>query len=156
MLKGLKLNMLRKGKYMKKILRLTVIGIFALLLVGCNNTTEENTGGIVNTNIRLFQDVMERGENVAIYIGRPTCPACVRLYPTIEEIGEEFEINFYYINLDEWDMRDFQEAIGSVVTDFRGTPTIVIMNDGEPIESIVGAHPRENVLDLLRRNDMID
>ena len=144
---------------MKRILKLGVIGIFCLLLVGCNDTNtasrDYNPGEIVETSARLFQEVRDEGNKFLVYIGRPACPACARLFPTMEEIAEEYDINFYYVNLDVWNRDDFNRLLLPSIENFRGTPTILVMQGNEVIDEIVGAHPKENMIEFLERNDMI-
>jgi len=133
----------------------------AFLLVGCNNDNDDDTnltngetGQIINTNLRLFRQLVDRDEIVVIYLGSDTCPHCVRFYPTIEAIVEDFEINIYYTNLNNWtasDRRELSEIVGSL-----GTPTLVILNGNEEIARLSGNRPREMVLEFLEYYGVIE
>ena len=151
---------------MKKIMILITSVVLILLATGCNGETENennsnngipnNGGEIINTDAKLFQEIINSNERSVIYVGRPTCPACNRLYPVIEEVAKEVGINFFYTNLDEWNRDDMSDILFATLRGVDSTPTIVVIDNGEIIDKIVGGRQKDYIINFLRNNNVID
>lgn len=74
----------------------------------------------------------------------PWCGPCKMLGPVLEELEEEFapEIKIAKLNIDENDVVASQLGIMSI-------PTMVLYQDGQPIEKIVGYQPKEVLKEYL-------
>lgn len=74
----------------------------------------------------------------------PWCGPCKMLGPVLEELEEEFtpNIKIAKLNIDENDVAASQLGIMSI-------PTMVLYQDGQPIEKIVGYQPKEVLKEYL-------
>lgn len=74
----------------------------------------------------------------------PWCGPCNMLGPVLEELEEEFAptIKIAKLNIDENDVVASQLGIMSI-------PTMVLYQDGQPIEKIVGYQPKEVLKEYL-------
>jgi len=113
-----------------------------------------SNGRIVTTNIDLFKEIMASGKGAVIYVGSEYCPACVRFYPTIESLARQLNVDFFYTDLSKWSHSD-KTVLYDALTGVRSTPTLVIVNDGELVEILVGVRQNSEVIDFLRRNGII-
>ncbi len=68
----------------------------------------------------------------------PWCMPCLVLSPVLEELEKEMEIPFGKVNVDE--NIDIAREFG-----IMSIPTIIIFSNGEEVERIVGALPKEEI-----------
>ena len=139
---------------MKKIYKLAFVIVMCFMLVGCGNDEAQPVGEVVDTDVRLFRQLMNRDEKVIVYIGNTGCPACRNVFPIIEQLAGEHEINFYYVNLSTWSRNDMDNVLARYIN-FRYTPTFVIMDEGEQVDTLVGGN-YERVTQLLQNNGIIE
>lgn len=68
------------------------------------------------------------------------CPPCKRLGPIFEELSREYagKVKFCKVNTEE----DPQLASQFDIT---GIPTMILFRDGEIVDSITGAYPKEQI-----------
>ena len=106
------------------------------------------------TNINLFKEIRDSDKVSIIYYGRPTCPACVAYYPVLEEVAEEYNLDIFYINLDEWS-RTNGTAATRIVNNFEGTPTTMIMFNGRQVAARTGRMDKEDLVEFLTNHNLI-
>lgn len=74
----------------------------------------------------------------------PWCGPCRMIAPILEQIAEEDEsVTIGKINVDEEMALASQFGIVSI-------PTLVVMENGKPVNTAVGYRPKEDVLSLLK------
>ena len=82
------------------------------------------------------QDVMEASSKtpVLIDVWAEWCAPCKMIAPIVEELAEEFDGKVKFTKLDV-------DSNPRSATNFgiRGIPTLLIFNDGKPIDQVVGA-----------------
>jgi|GEM_PF-2305503 len=91
-------------------------------------------------SIEEFNNRVDSGEELLVYIGRPTCPDCTAFEPLFEELIEEYELQnkLYYVNV-KWlragdgdsekgvaEMTEQREKYG-----FNQVPALIRFVDGE-------------------------
>ena len=72
------------------------------------------------------------------------CRPCHMLAPTVAEIAQDYagKLKVMKLNVDE--------AMNSATRyDIRGIPTLVVFKNGQVVEKIVGAQPKENIIKAL-------
>lgn len=72
------------------------------------------------------------------------CRPCHMLAPTVAEIAQDYagKLKVMKLNVDE--------AMNSASRyDIRGIPTLVVFKNGQVVEKIVGAQPKENIVKAL-------
>ena len=92
-----------------------------------------------------FEEEVLDAEGVALVdFWAPWCGPCQIMGPMVEEIGEEYgtEVKVGKLNVDE--NPEATEAYG-----IMNLPTLMFFEDGEQIDQLVGAHPRETVVKFI-------
>ena len=75
------------------------------------------------------------------------CGPCIALGPTIEALATEFEgkVNVGKLNVD-------QNPETSQKFGIRNIPTILLLKDGEIVERLVGAQPKQAFVDAINKH----
>jgi thiol-disulfide isomerase/thioredoxin len=119
----------------------------------------------------LGKDVVKESKNktIVVLVARQTCGYCAIFAPTITEISEEYDFQVRYVDLEKivdiyspnWDVID-QESYDTLVNlkavagfetfmdEFGATPMTVVIKDGKITGGIIGAYPKENVVEALK------
>ncbi len=87
-----------------------------------------------------FEDIINNSHKlVVVDFFAEWCMPCLMIAPIIEELAEQMkEVKFVKINLD-----DNQELARRY--NVKSIPCLLIFKDGEVVDRIVGAQPRENI-----------
>jgi thioredoxin 1 len=74
------------------------------------------------------------------------CGPCRRIAPIIDELAAEYEgrLAVGKVNIDEHQDAATQFGVSSI-------PTLILFKDGQPAERIVGALPKEELEDVIKR-----
>lgn len=77
----------------------------------------------------------------------PWCGPCRRLEPVLQELSVELDgkVSFAKLNTDENVNTAARFGIMSI-------PTLLVFKDGQRVDALIGAHPKENILASLRRH----
>ncbi|MBZ9578538.1 thioredoxin [Patescibacteria group bacterium] len=96
------------------------------------------------TDQNFEQEVIKSDKPVLVDFWSPMCAPCLVMGPIIEEIAKEFEgkIKVGKLNVSE----NLQIARGYGV---RAIPTFIIFRNGQEIERIIGARPKQFLVDKL-------
>ncbi|VAY88428.1 Thioredoxin [hydrothermal vent metagenome] len=90
-----------------------------------------------------FEETVSKGVSLVDFWA-PWCGPCRMIAPVIEELADDFDgkANICKINTDE------QQEL-SVKFGVRSIPTILLMKDGEVVETMVGASSKEAFADKI-------
>lgn len=95
------------------------------------------------TNQNFNEEVLQSDKPVLIDFWASWCGPCRMIAPIVEEIAEErSDIKVGKINVDEEPELATRFGIMSI-------PTLVLMKDGEMVNKLVGARPKNQILDML-------
>src|SRR5688572_5743489 len=77
----------------------------------------------------------------------PWCGPCRRLNPILEELSTEMDgkVSFVKLNTDENPETPSRFGVMSI-------PTMIIFKDGEKVDQLIGAHPKDNIVTALKRH----
>jgi thioredoxin 1 len=94
-------------------------------------------GKYIELNNDNFEATVNKGVSLVDFWA-PWCGPCRMIAPIIEELAEEFEgkASICKVNTDE--QQDLSVKFG-----VRSIPTILIMKDGEVVDTMVGASSKE-------------
>jgi thioredoxin 1 len=95
------------------------------------------------TNQNFNEEVLQSDKPVLIDFWASWCGPCRMIAPIVEEIAEErSDVKVGKINVDE-------EAELATRFGIMSIPTLVVMRDGEMVNKLVGARPKNQILDML-------
>jgi thioredoxin 1 len=92
-------------------------------------------------------DVLQAKGPVLVDFWAEWCGPCRAIGPKLEEIAGEMagKITVAKVNVDENPETPSKYGV-------RGIPTLIVFKDGKEVEQIVGNHPKENIVDLLKKH----
>lgn len=87
-----------------------------------------------------FEDIINNSHKlVVVDFFAEWCMPCLMIAPIVEELAKEMkDVKFVKINLD-----DNQELARKY--NVKSIPCLLIFKDGEAVDRVVGAQPRENI-----------
>ncbi len=91
------------------------------------------------------QEVLHSNVPVIVDFWAEWCAPCRIIAPIIEELATEYEGKLKVGKLDV----DNNPQV-SMKYSIRSIPTLLIFKDGEPVEQIIGAVPKQNILEKLQ------
>ena len=76
------------------------------------------------------------------------CGPCRRLGPTVDALASEYEgrVTIGKMNVDE------NPTVPTSRFQVRGIPTLVVLKDGQLVDTIVGLAPKEDIAKMLERH----
>jgi thioredoxin 1 len=99
------------------------------------------------TDTNFDKEVLKSSVPVLIDFWAEWCGPCKALGPTIDELATEFKgrVKVMKLNVDENPNTPGNYRI-------RGIPTLILFKDGQPIDQLVGAHPKKAIEDFLKKS----
>ena len=97
---------------------------------------------IIEANAATFDDLLTNDLPVVIDFWAPWCGPCRMVSPIVDEIAAENpDKKVGKVNVDE------EPELASKF-DVMSIPTLLVFEDGELVNRVVGARPKEMILDL--------
>jgi len=98
-------------------------------------------------NLHNFIDTIKNNKVVMVDFWAPWCGPCRMIAPTIEELAEEYKergVVVAKVNTDE-----NQEI--AIQFQIRSIPTVLFFKDGELVDGMIGAAPKQDYVKKLER-----
>lgn len=92
-----------------------------------------------------FRSLVGQGKALAVEFGAEWCSSCKALEPLLYELSLEYgKVDFAKVDVDKEPELANQFGI-------RSLPTLILFQNGIPVEQSIGYRPRNQVRDLLAR-----
>ena len=126
----------------------------------CSDVSEnqENDTKLNKISCNQYQELTKSEEKSIILIARPTCGHCVNFIPILEEIVEEYSLTINYFNTDALSKEEitaFYNSSELFQSENFGTPTLIVVKDGNIIRYRIGQMEKEAAVKLLKKVEMI-
>lgn len=104
----------------------------------------ENVGEVSDSS--FDQDVLKSATPVLVDFWAPWCGPCKSIAPVLQELAGEYsgKLKIVKMNVDDNPKTPTQYSV-------RGIPNLVFFKDGKVVEQIVGAVPKEQLIDAINR-----
>lgn len=108
--------------------------------------------------IESFDSAYNGSEAKIIYIGRPTCGYCVQLKPVLDEMTEQYGLEYVYVNTDDISDSQLSHVLGTLDFDESefGTPSLAIVKDGKKVAEQLGSTDEEGLLAFFKDGGLVD
>jgi len=105
------------------------------------------TGKMVEATDKSFSDLVRSKHLVLVDFWAPWCGPCKRLNPILEELSNEMggKVEFVKMNTDENPETPMHFGVMSI-------PTMILFKDGQKVDQLIGAHPKENIVAALSKH----
>lgn len=164
---------------------LLAINTFILLFVNTSDTNKSSSENNENSEINNNYDVSKMTEvnekellelfndkdTKVVYIGRPSCSACVTFVPTLNQVHDELGFDLYYLNsenlgTDQESLSELAKKLDKEITinttsgeesgkygEYLGTtPMLFIIKNGKMLDGIIGAYSYDSLKSFLNNN----
>ncbi|NPV83380.1 MAG: thioredoxin [Candidatus Aminicenantes bacterium] len=99
------------------------------------------------TDATFEQEVINSSLPVLVDFWAPWCGPCLMVAPVIEQIAETYRgrLKVVKVNVDENPVVSARYQIMSI-------PTLILFKGGQPVDSVVGALPKNQLVNFLSRH----
>lgn len=102
---------------------------------------------MLELNEKTFDETIKAGQPVAVDFWAEWCMPCKMFAPVLEELSDELDGKalFCKVNIDD-------NAELAQKYDVAMIPTLIVFKDGEPMERLVGVHPKSTAHDMVTKH----
>lgn len=152
---------------MKKSDIALIIGVVLVIILSIfafSNKTEkiekpvilsDNFGEIKDIKYADYKSMIDEGKTFIVLIVREGCGYCEQFAPIVKEVVEEKKLPIYSIDistLEENQVEEFKNSNSYLKTKDWGTPTTLVLQGSEVIDSLSGYTEKDNLVKFLDKN----
>lgn len=107
---------------------------------------------------QILDEVFSGNEAKLLYLARPGCSWCQKASPILEKVESLYNFEHYYINTEKLNSSELKSVLQNLNIDINefGTPTFVVVNKGQIIDSNIGFMDETKLISFLKNSGIID
>lgn len=121
------------------------------------NPSKGDYKSVINIDLAGFKEKVANKEKFVLVVTQTGCSHCLAYLPVLEEVGEEYKLTFYDINMT--DLSDEDKTEFNKLVRISGTPTTIFYTDGEEQSTttrLVGEKSKEKIISRLKSEGYIN
>jgi len=118
-------------------------------------TLSDNFGEIKEIKYKDYKSMIDEGKTFIILIVREGCTYCEQFAPVVKEVVEEKKLPVYSIDistLEENETEEFQNSNKYLKNNEWGTPTTLVLQGSEVVDSLSGYTEKDKLVKFLDKN----
>lgn len=140
------------------ILILLVIVLFGVALaLTCNRKSAPSYFSQINYS--EYEEKISSGDTFMVVILRDGCSYCQKYEPILKKVSRKYEYPVYFIDIADLSEEEFNmlsEGNAYLNSNDWGTPTTLLMNGNEVIDSISGYVEEDEVVKFITKNNLVN
>ena len=112
---------------------------------------------IEDINLTTLKTKIDNKEKFVLVITQTGCSHCMAYLPVLDEIGKDYKLTFYDINMTN--LSDEEKTEFNKLVRISGTPTTIFYTDGEEESTtsrLVGEKTKEKIINRLKSEGYIN
>lgn len=125
------------------------------IIIGIKNSKSYQS--IEEINLTTLKDKLNNKDKFVLVVTQTGCSHCTAYLPVLEEIGEEYRLKFYDINITN--LADEEKTEFNSLVRISGTPTTIFYTDGEEQSTstrLVGEKTKNKIITRLKSEGYIN
>jgi|WetSurMetagenome_2_1015567.scaffolds.fasta_scaffold624313_1 thioredoxin 1 len=90
-------------------------------------------------------EILQSNKPVGVLFKTEGCPYCRAMKPVMEQVAEEFGDRLKIAFIDAFDSPEMTAEYG-----IQAVPQLIFFRDGQVTESVLGARPKEEIVDKIK------
>ena len=137
------------------VIILVVLICTLAIIIGIKNSKSYQS--IEEINLTTLKDKINNKDKFVLVVTQTGCSHCTAYLPVLEEIGEEYKLKFYDINMTN--LADEEKTEFNSLVRISGTPTTIFYTDGEEKSTttrLVGEKTKDKIITRLKSEGYIN
>jgi thioredoxin 1 len=102
---------------------------------------------MLELNAKSFNETINNEQPVAVDFWAEWCGPCRMFAPVLEELSDELDGKALFCKLNIDDNAELAQKY-----DVAMIPTLIVFKDGEPVDRLVGVHPKAKAQELIMKH----
>ncbi len=136
---------------------LALIATILIVIFVINNLKQSGT--IASSDQKEIMDNFDKYFNskdrTIIYYASSECSWCEIQTPILETIAEDYDLDYYYLDSSKLGSKQRRTILDKLGIE-HATPTTIIVEDGEVIDTAQGYYPGQEYVEFFKDNDMLE
>lgn len=98
-------------------------------------------------SVKEFQEFEKDNQTIFVDFWASWCGPCRMVSPFVDQVAEEYKGKLPVLKVEVEDQRELSERF-----EILSVPTLVVIKDGEIVDSINGFQPKEKITELIENN----